>query len=73
MTYPVSHVPSGGGVYNPVAGVQAVYGRNALSPINSLTLGGQSVVTSAYYDNHDSPAGPDRSSHLPIPPRPSKK
>jgi len=50
MTDPSSHVPAGGGVYNLVAGVQAVYGRNALSQPNSLTVGGQSVVTSAYYN-----------------------
>ncbi|MBL8294295.1 MAG: hypothetical protein JNN08_20790 [Bryobacterales bacterium] len=50
MTYPSSHIPAGGGVYNPVAGVQAVYGRNALSQMNSLTVGGQSVVTSACYN-----------------------
>ncbi|MBL8290885.1 MAG: hypothetical protein JNN08_03560 [Bryobacterales bacterium] len=49
MTYPSSQVPAGV-VYNPVAGVQAVYSRNALSQMNPLTVGGQSVVTSACYN-----------------------
>jgi hypothetical protein len=48
MTYPSSHVPAVV-VYDPVAGAQAVYGRNPVLQPNSLTAVGQSVVTSAYY------------------------